>query len=85
MREAIWRAVAKDPELSRQFSNANLTQMKEGNAPYALPVDQSGKRNKFEIHHKQWISDGGAVYDMGNLAILAPKQHIQTHKPEKQP
>jgi len=35
---------------------------------------------KLEIHHKHWISNGGAVYDLDNLTIMTPKDHIQTHR-----
>ncbi|WP_261371860.1 S-type pyocin domain-containing protein [Yersinia aldovae] len=33
-REAFWRAVANDPELSGQFSLRNITFLKRGYAPY---------------------------------------------------
>jgi hypothetical protein len=48
-------------------------------------VDQVGNRVKFEIHHQHWIKNGGAVYDMDNIVVLAPKQHIDTHKPGERP
>jgi hypothetical protein len=84
-REAIWRAVARDPELSRQFDRYNLDEMSKGNAPFAPMVDQVGNRVKFEIHHQHWIKNGGAVYDMDNIVVLAPKRHIDTHKPGERP
>jgi hypothetical protein len=59
--------------------------MKLGKAPFALQDDQVGDRKKFEIHHKQWIVNGGSVYDMDNLVILSPKKHIETHKLDKKP
>ena len=85
LRAAIWTAVANDPELSKQFIGVNIAHMKLGKAPFALQDDQVGDRKKFEIHHKQWIVNGGSVYDMDNLVILSPKKHIETHKLDKKP
>lgn len=84
MREAIWRAVASDEELGRQFSKQNLELMKQGEAPYPRLTDQAGGRNKFEVHHIHEISAGGEVYDVSNLAIMTPRQHIDHHKGQKQ-
>ncbi|WP_231508925.1 HNH endonuclease signature motif containing protein, partial [Pseudomonas viridiflava] len=42
-----------------------------------------GGRTKFEIHHKNLIADGGAVYDFDNLVIMTPKQHINHHRSKK--
>ncbi|WP_341522002.1 S-type pyocin domain-containing protein [Pseudomonas sp. G.S.17] len=79
-REAIWSAVAEDPELSKQFNKHNLDEMAKGYAPYAPLINQVGGRKKFEIHHQHWIKSGGAVYDMDNLVVLAPDQHIEKHR-----
>ncbi|MEE4691444.1 S-type pyocin domain-containing protein [Pseudomonas alliivorans] len=80
LREAIWLAASKDPELSRHFSFINNREVLKKRAPYALPEDRIGSRVKLEIHHKHWISNGGAVYDLDNLTIMTPKEHIQTHR-----
>ncbi|WP_331462077.1 S-type pyocin domain-containing protein [Pseudomonas sp. CDFA 610] len=80
LREAIWLAASKDPELSRHFSFINNREVSKKRAPYALPEDRIGSRVKLEIHHKHWISNGGAVYDLDNLTIMTPKEHIQTHR-----
>lgn len=82
LREAIWRAAAADSELSKQFTRVNIAQMKAGKAPHAQSADQVGERKKFEVHHKQWIVNGGSVYDLDNLVILSPKKHIEIHKPD---
>ncbi|KPC35695.1 S-type pyocin [Pseudomonas syringae pv. cilantro] len=79
-REAIWKAVANDSEISQQFSQRNLQLMKAGNAPHPKLEDQVGRRTKFEIHHKDEIANGGAVYNMDNLVIMTPKQHIAHHR-----
>ncbi|EPF64454.1 S-type pyocin domain-containing protein [Pseudomonas syringae] len=83
-REAIWKAVANDSEISQQFSQRNLQLMKAGNAPHPKLEDQVGQRTKFEIHHKEEIANGGAVYDVDNLVIMTPKQHIEHHRNRSQ-
>ena len=30
---------------------------------------------KYNLHHKKAIQDGGAVYDVDNILITAPKYH----------
>jgi hypothetical protein len=79
-RESFWKAIAADESLRRQFGKVDLEQMTNGAAPYAEPLDSVGGREKIEIHHKQRITDGGAVYDLENLSILTPKAHIELHK-----
>jgi len=81
-REAIWRAVANDPELSKQFTALSLEEMNNGNAPFAPKDSRVGGRKKFEIHHKHWIKNGGLVYDMDNFVVLPPKHHIDSHRKE---
>jgi hypothetical protein len=80
MREALWKEVSNDPELSKQLGKLNLKEVANGNAPFAPDMEQSGKRVKYELHHREYIKDGGAVYDIENLIILSPKHHIQTHR-----
>jgi hypothetical protein len=79
-REAFWKAVAADAELSRQFSGSNLDRMRDGSAPYPALVDQVGGRKTFELHHEVEISKGGDVYGMDNISVMTPKRHIQLHK-----
>lgn len=82
-REAIWKAVAKDSELGKQFTKENVELMKRGEAPFPQKTEQAGGRTKFELHHKNEIANGGAVYDMDNLVIMTPKQHIEHHRGQK--
>lgn len=84
-REKFWERVANDEKLSAQFSRSNLKLMRNGAAPFTTPDDHVGERNKFEIHHIQWISKGGAVYDLDNLSIMTPKEHIELHKKGTKP
>lgn len=80
MREALWEAVSNDPKLNSQLSISNKKQVSRGRAPYPRKSDQQGGRDKFEIHHIHEVSKGGAVYDVDNMVILTPVQHIQYHK-----
>ncbi len=79
-RRALWKAVAADPELSKQFESDDIKLMKIGYAPVVGFKDSAGKRVKIELHHKQEISKGGNVYDVDNINALTPKRHIKIHK-----
>lgn len=78
-REAFWRAVAETPQLANQFKAASLSEMKHGKSPFVRFLDQVGNRSKAELHHIKFISQGGAVYDVDNLVVMTPKQHIALH------
>ncbi|GKQ32903.1 S-type pyocin domain-containing protein [Pseudomonas syringae pv. theae] len=80
LREAIWLEVSKDPELSRHLGELSRMEVSDKRAPIVRAADRVGKRVKYEIHHKHWIREGGAVYDLDNLVIMTPKDHIQTHR-----
>lgn len=79
-REAFWKAVAGDPELVVLFEPNVVAMMKRGRAPVAREAEQVGRRVKFELHHKIFISEGGGVYEMDNIGMMTPKNHIETHK-----
>lgn len=66
-REAFWKAVASSSELAAQFSPQDLTAMTEGRAPSVQL--QSGK---LEIRYVLSPEDGGDIYDMDNMRIVAP-------------
>ena len=38
-----------------------------------------GKRIKFETHHIEPIDQGGGVYDVDNMGVTTPRQHINIH------
>jgi len=78
-RESFWKAVANDQLLITQFTLFNKFDIRNGLSPSAPPSEQVGRRTKFEIHHVIPISEGGSVYDIDNLRLLTPKQHIGTH------
>ncbi|MFX2907137.1 nuclease bacteriocin klebicin B, partial [Klebsiella pneumoniae] len=79
-RRAFWKAVAADPDLSKQFYPDDIERMKLGRAPTVRFRDSVGKRVKVELHHKVEISKGGDVYNVDNLNALTPKRHIEIHK-----
>ncbi|WP_341350711.1 hypothetical protein [Vibrio gazogenes] len=39
-----------------------------------------GGRVKFELHHVEEIQHGGKVYDVDNIRVTTPKNHIDIHK-----
>ncbi|NQD94861.1 pyocin [Pseudomonas sp. CrR25] len=78
-REAFWTEVAADPELSSQFSAANRRVMRAGSSPFVQDTEAVGGRKVHELHHVDRIADGGAVYDVDNLRVNTPKNHIKNH------
>ncbi|WP_300729271.1 HNH endonuclease signature motif containing protein [Pseudomonas sp.] len=79
-REAFWKAVANDPELSKQFIRQNLSAMANGKSPFVNVVERAGTAMKFELHHKIYISQGGGVYDVDNMTITTPRHHKKIHR-----
>ncbi|MNF37030.1 Pyocin-S1 [compost metagenome] len=79
-REAFWKAVARDPELSQQFKTAILESMRKGRAATAADREHVGSRTKIELHHDKLVSQNGEVYDIDNIRLMTPKRHITTHK-----
>jgi hypothetical protein len=78
-RETFWTEVAADPELSSQFSAANRRVMRGGSSPFVQDTEAVGGRKVNELHHVDRIADGGAVYDVDNLRVNTPKNHIKNH------
>ena len=79
-RKAFWQAVASDSELSSQFIVSNRKRMLVGNAPKTREWDSVGGRSVFELHHIDRVSEGGEVYDVDNLGVVTPKNHIDIHR-----
>lgn len=76
-RADVWKEVAKDPILSKEFNPQNLKRMAEGKAPFARQSAQVGERKTFELDHNNEIRDNGLVYDFENIIIRTPRNHIQ--------
>lgn len=79
-RKAFWTEVVNDPELAEQFKPQNIALMRNGSAPHARYQDAAGKRKTYELHHVVWVSEGGAMYDIENLRVSTPKNHIDIHR-----
>ena len=79
-RAEFWKTVADDVELSGQFIPRNLKRMKDGRAPRVREFDSVGERLSFELHHVEPVTKGGAVYDVDNLRVNTPKNHIELHR-----
>jgi hypothetical protein len=82
-RSEFWKAVASDPELSSHLSRLSKIETKKGLSAKAPSVDHVGKRTKYELHHLTPISEDGAVYDIDNIQLLTPKQHIKIHSDKR--
>lgn len=81
-REAFWKAVAEDPNLASQFSESNITKMRNGLAPTPVKSQWLGKQKTYVLHHRTPIYLGGAVYDVDNLYIVTPKFHKEILTPQ---
>jgi filamentous hemagglutinin len=79
-REAFWKEVAADPVLSKQFGNSDRYLMKNGRPPVAVKGQQVGGRKRYELDHVIEIQNGGGVYDMDNIVIKTPYNHIKKGK-----
>ncbi len=79
-RKAFWTEVVNDPDLAEQFKPQNIALMRSGSAPHARYQDAAGKRKIYELHHVVWVSEGGDVYDIENLRVSTPKNHIDIHR-----
>jgi len=74
-REAFWKEVADDPDLSQGFKPSMVRRMSEGKAPFVKKSQANGKARTYVLHHEQPINQGGNVYDMDNLTIVTPRYH----------
>ncbi len=51
--------------------------MKKGNAPFVRKAQQLGKRQRYELDHNHEIQYGGGVYDMNNIIVRTPLNHVK--------
>lgn len=79
-RTAFWKALANSSDFTSNFDDRSLALMKSGYAPWALKHERAGGRVKYEIHHVKRIADGGEVYDVDNMVIIAPRYHVELHR-----
>ena len=82
-REALWLEISQDPELMAQFKERNKDALNQAHAPYTSKEGYyyGPKRilNKFQIHHRIAIENGGEVYNIDNLRIVTPRLHDEIH------
>jgi len=57
-REAFWREVAADANLSKAFKPSNVARMRDGTAPIAHPTQWVGAKKSYELHHAKPIQHG---------------------------
>ncbi|MBD8557371.1 S-type pyocin domain-containing protein [Pseudomonas fluorescens] len=79
-RKKLWSAVSNDLALFSQFNEAAQERLKTGNAPVVREKDSVGGRSTYELHHVERIADGGAVYNIDNLRVNTPRNHINLHR-----
>ncbi|MHA6198345.1 S-type pyocin domain-containing protein [Pseudomonas wadenswilerensis] len=82
LRRAIWKAIGEDAELRNRFSAAQQDSLKNRRSPVVPSSQRVGGRKVYELHHIHPIAKGGAVYDLDNLIIMTPREHIDLHKRE---
>ncbi|WP_371919519.1 hypothetical protein [Pseudomonas sp. SDI] len=79
-RKAFWIEVSNDPTLSSHFGSTGVLDLQRGYAPAAPKSGYVGKRKALELHHVARIVDGGAVYDVDNIRVNTPRNHIDIHR-----
>ncbi|MGE8190025.1 S-type pyocin domain-containing protein [Pseudomonas sp. NPDC086278] len=80
-RSALWEAVSASG-VADQFVSQNVDRMRTGRAPRVRKADRAGARLSYELHHLDKVSEGGGVYDVDNLRVNTPKNHIDIHRNE---
>nr|WP_275374423.1 colicin-like bacteriocin tRNase domain-containing protein [Xenorhabdus bovienii] len=80
LRKAIWTSIGKKQKLTQNIkSKSNKKQVSKGKSPFAFKKDRVGGRKRLEMHHVEEIQHGGPVYNLDNLRIVTPKNHIRIH------
>ena len=80
-RAALWKA-ASGSTASDQFVKQSVGRMRTGRAPRVRKADRVGGRLSYELHHIAKVSEGGGVYDVDNLRVNTPRNHIDLHRNE---
>ena len=76
LRKAINVAWAAHPDAGSRFSEASLTEMRQGRNPFADEAGRVGGRIKMEYDHYREIRDGADPMAIGNLRLISPSAHI---------
>ncbi len=80
-RAAFWKAVSESA-VADQFITQNVVRMRKCKAPRVRKTDRVGGRMSYELHHLEKVSEGGGVYDIDNLRVNTPRNHIDIHRNE---
>ncbi|MFJ4089032.1 S-type pyocin domain-containing protein [Pseudomonas psychrophila] len=80
-RAALWNAVSGSTA-SDQFVKQSVGRMRTGRAPRVRKADRVGGKLSYELHHIAKVSEGGGVYDVDNLRVNTPRNHIDLHRNE---
>jgi hypothetical protein len=80
-RAALWKAVSESV-VADQFINQSLGRMRAGKAPRVRKAQRVGGRLSYELHHLEKVSEGGGVYDVDNIRVNTPRNHIDLHRNE---
>jgi hypothetical protein len=80
-RAALWKAVSGSTAAD-QFVKQSVGRMRTGRAPRVRKADRVGGRLSYELHHLEKVSEGAGVYDVDNLRINTPRNHIDLHRNE---
>jgi len=82
LRGAIYDGIGNSA-YAGEFSSSNQTLMQSSRAPYApdsLQTGDSYNQLKYNAHHIKPVEDGGDVYNLDNIELVAPKTHDEIHK-----
>ncbi|MBI6925005.1 S-type pyocin domain-containing protein [Pseudomonas putida] len=82
-RRSIWKSIANDLELAKNFDDRSLRRMKRGLAPLVDDRDIYMSQITYVLHHVTPISEGGGVYDMSNIRVVIPPLHNRIHYGKK--
>ncbi|MFK3816663.1 S-type pyocin domain-containing protein [Pseudomonas sp. NPDC089407] len=81
---AVWRTIAAEQELFRQFDEVNQRRIFRGFPPVAPRASWSGARHAFELRHAGAAGEGSGLYNLDQLSIHVPAD-TQGVLPEVQP
>jgi len=76
-RRSFWREVARSEILAQQFDEKNIRRMKRGVAPLVEELQNLGERKSYNIDHVKELRYGGGLYDLNNLYIRSPLNHVK--------
>lgn len=73
LRSEVWRALAKQTELTSSLNGLNQQRMRKGLAPFAPKSEWVGDRRTIDFHYRRPVSQGGSPYDLDNIQLTGPR------------